>query len=433
MEYSKKKLIDIAAKIETDAKLSPSEMEYICGFERKSNTNTVLKMLQNLALPASLAFGFLFTVFPNYFQELIKHLPSWTNFSPEILTGVDYLWDLIGEPVRKANILYHVPNIVLYSFGIFGIKKLFDTLDKKTWLDRVLAAKSILSENIKNGTIHASLKKSHSVLFVGKGDFIGMQFVHNHKAAMAITISESKPAYSSVWNFYNANTTFDDLKDVLERSGSENAGEYIFFPVKDDQIFLPDLHEYDLSPYKLDILCQNIRKIEKGNHWKTKRIIIVGDRYHESYVQSEDKNGILKDTEDIISLDSISKKYKQITLIDPTDVVLKQILRIAKGRKIVFRATREGILEYKERFYTRLEKLGYNHKATTDGILTIGHDLSEDLTEQQTLTRKIDDYYPVVLSKNVRDALIRNGYKDNEFLYVPKLVLETLSESASRQ
>ena len=433
MAYSKKKLIDIAAKIESNAKLTPSEMEYVCSFERKSNTNTAMKMLQNFALPASLAFGFLFTVFPSYFQGLIKHMPSWTNFSPPILTGVDYLWDLIGEPVHRANIIYHIPNIVLYSFGIFGVKKLFDTLDKRTWLDRVLAAKSTLADNIKNGTIYTSLKKGHSVLFVGNGDFIGMQFVHNHKPDMAITVSQSKPSYSMVWNYYDQNTTFEDLKDVLIRSGSETAGEYIFFPVKDDQIFLPDLHEYDLSPHKLDILCQNIRKIEKENKWKTKRIIIVGDRYHKSFVQSEDKNGILKNTEDIISLESISKKYQKVTLIDPTDVVLKKIMQIAKGRKIVFRATREGISEYKQRFYERLEKLGYKHQSTKAGNLTIGHDLSEDLTEQQTLTRKIDDYYPVVLSKNVRDALIRNGYNDYEFLYVPTLVLETLTESADRQ
>lgn len=433
MAYSKKTLLAIAAKIETNAKLTPSEMEYICGFERKSNTNTAVKLLQNLALPASLAFGFLFTVFPQYFANLIKQLPPWTNFSPAVLTGIDYLWDLIGEPVHKANILYHVPNIVLYSFGIFGIKKLFDTLDKKTWLDRVLAAKSTLSENIKNGTVHTALRNGHSVLFVGKGDFIGMQFVLTHKDNNAITISEKKPEYTNVWNVYDAATTFEDLKDVLVRSGSENAGEYIFFPVKDDQIFLPDLDAYDLSPHKLDILCQNIRKIEKENKWKTKRIIIVGDRYHKSFVQSEDKHKVLKNTEDIISLESISQKYRHITLIDPTDVVLKKILDIAKGRKIVFRATREGITEYKTRFYDRIEKLGYKHRSAKKGILTIGHDLSEDLTEQQTLTRKIDDYYPVVLSKNVRDALIRNGYKEHEFLYVPQLVLETLSESASRQ
>lgn len=169
------------------------------------------------------------------------------------------------------------------------------------------------------------LKHSKKVLLkiaqnkvVGKGDFIGMQFVLKHKDGSAVTISETKPSYRDIWNFYDANTTFQDLKEVMERSCNENTGEYIFFPVKDDKIFLPSATAYDLSPHKLDILCQNIRKIEKEQRMKSKRVII-------------------------------------------------------------------------------------------------------------------DDYYPVVLSKNVWNALIRNGYKKNEFIYVPKLVLKNLSEKADQQ
>jgi hypothetical protein len=119
--------------------------------------------------------------------------------------------------------------------------------------------------------------------------------------------------------------------------------------------------------------------------------------------------------------------------LDPSDIVLKEILHIAKGRKIVFRATKDGIAEYKTRFYDRLKELGYKHSTSKPGILTIGYDIFEDQTEQQTLARKIDDYYPVVLSKNVHDALLRNGYKKEEFLYVPDLVLETLTEVAAEQ
>jgi len=43
-------------------------------------------------------------------------------------------------------------------------------------------------------------------------------------------------------------------------------------------------------------------------------------------------------------------KYENITLLDPTDIVLKEIIQIAGGRKIVFRATKEGIVEYKNDF-----------------------------------------------------------------------------------
>ena len=93
-----------------------------------------------------------------------------------------------------------------------------------------------------------------------------------------------------------------------------------------------------------------------------------------------------------------------------------------------------GIIEeYKNRFYNRLKELRYKPKRNKKGILTIGYDIFEDQTEQQMLSRKVDDYFPVVLSKNVHDALIRNGYKKSEFFYVPDIILAITSKTAAQQ
>lgn len=432
-KYQKSKLVKLSRNIAAGAPLAPADIEYFLGFEKKAEKSRLQLYVTRLALPVSLALGFFYNVFPSAFNNFIKTLPPWTNFSPPVLQGVDYLWDMLGEPVRKQNIIFHIPNIMLYVFGIFGLKKLYDAVDRRSWLDRVIAAQARLRTTITAGTQAFDLRRGHSILFVGRGDFIAMQFVLNHKPDEAITISESKPSYTDIWNHYSAQTLFEDLKKVLILADSSDAGEYIFFPVKDDKIFLPPETAYDLSPHKLDILCQNIRTVEKQNKWKPKRIIIVGDKFHKSYVRSEDKKGPLKKTEDIISLDSIAKKYKNVTLLDPTDLVMKQIIKIAAGRKIVFRATREGTAEYKKRFYERLEKADYRQVRSKKGVLTIGYDIFEDLTEQQMLSRKIDDYYPVVLSKNIRDALIRNGYKNSQFIYVPELVLTMTSKTAAEQ
>lgn len=433
MKYQKKKLLLLAKRVEMHKPLTPDESAYLLGFEKKPEIKGIEKVTTQLALPLSLAFGFIVTVFAVQFESFVATLPHWTNMTPEMLAGVDYLWDLLGEPVGKANVLYHFPNLMLYSFGIVGIKKLFDALDKKSWLDTVHAAQQTLKEKIADGTAPFNLNKGHSILFVGNGDFIGMQFVLNHTEDTAVTIAQSKPQYTTVWNMYSADTLYDDLKTILKRVDGQHAGEYIFFPVKDDQIFLPGPTAYDLAPHKLDILCQNIRTIEKEQKWKPKRIIIVGDKFHKSVVQSEEKNRVLKKTKDTITLASITQKYKKVTVLDPSDIVLRHIIAIADGRKIVFRATQEGIREYKERFYARLDELGYREDKRKKGILTIGYDLFEDQTEQQMLARKIDDYFPVVLSKNVHDALLLNGYKKKEFLYVPDLVLKALSRTASEQ
>jgi hypothetical protein len=433
MKFQKKRLVRISKKVKKNYPLPPSEIDYLLSFEKSDKEPTPIWLAKILALPASLFLGFLFTVYPEFFQNLTSTLPSWTNFSPKLLAGVDYIWDIIGEPVGKANVIYHVPNIVLYSFGVVGVKKLLDAVNQRSWLENVLLAKKTLSKNIDRGNVSFQMKKGHSILFVGKGDFIGAQFALDHDPSETITISLKKPSYTSSWNHYDIETLYDDLKTVLIRSDAESAGEYVFFPVSDTEVFLPGEKSFDLAPHKIDILCQNIRTIEKEEKWKAKRIIIIGDKFHKSFVQSEDQKGVIKKSGDTIMLSTIAKKYKHVTVIDPTDVVLKEIIRIANGRKIVFRATKEGLAEYKKRFYDRLNELGYKEKRGKNGTLTIGYDLFEDQTEQQTLSRKVDDYYPIVLSKSVHDALLRNGYHKDDLLYVPSLVLQTLTKAAHQQ
>lgn len=433
MKYSKKKLISISQKIKTNKKVSPFEIEQILAFDKKDEDSKPISLLKKSAVPLALVAGFLIAVFPQFALDTASHLPSWTNLPNPVFNGVNYIWNIIGEPVENHNVLFHIPNIILYAFGFLGIKKLFDAIDRKTWVDKVIFAKGMVTKSIEDGTLSLHLTRGHSVLFSGNGDFIAMQYVHNHAPSDAVTIASVKPTYTNVWNSYNPQSSFEDLQTVINRVCYKDTGEYIFFPVKDDQIFLPSQTAYDLSPHKLDILCQDLRTIEKHNKWKSKRILIVGDRFHKSFVQSENKRGKIKKSEDIISLETISKKYPNITIIDPTDIVLRKIMEISNGRTIAFRATIDGLEEYKERFYSRLEKLKYKSKGTSKGILTIGYDLLEDQTEQQTLSRKIDEYYPIVLSKSVRDALIRNGYKKDEFIYVPELVLEHLNTEAGRQ
>lgn len=433
MRYKKKKLVRIGKKVLKTQRITPSEIDYLSSYEKVYKEPLLIWLSKTLALPLSLLLGFLFTVYPEFFEDLTDSLPSWTNLSPRVLAGIDYLWNIISEPIGKINILYHIPNIALYSFGVVGIKKLLDAVNQRSWLENVLSAQKLLAGNIEKGMLNLQMQKGHTLLFVGNGDFIGAQFTLNHKPDETVTISSHKPSYTKIWNFYDTETLHEDLENVLLRSDGESAGEYVFFPVIDNKIFLPGEKAYDLSPYKLDIFAQNIRTIEKEQKWKTKRIIIIGDKFHKSFVQSEDEDGVIKKSGDTISLGTIAEKYKNVTLLDPSDVVMREIMRIAYGRKIVFRATKEGIREYKQRFYARLKEMGYKHHKRQKGILTIGYDLFEDQTEQQTLSRKIDDYYPVVLSKSIHDALIRNGYKKEDFLYVPGLVLKALKKAASEQ
>ncbi len=433
MKFSKKKLLSIAKKVKQGKKITPLEISELVSFDKKDEEPKLLSLLKKGAVPVAITAGFLIAVFPGNAESIATRLPSWTNLPDPVQNGLNYIWNIIGEPVERTNILFHLPNIILYSFGFLGVKKLFDAIDRKTWIDKVTGSKELIETQINNGTLDLDLAKGHSILFSGNGDFIASQFAQNHSDNMTVSLCSKKPDYTNIWNFYDTQLSYEDLEKILNRANAHDAGEYIFFPVKDDQIFLPNKSAYDLSPHRIDILCQDIRTIEKKNRWTAKQILIVGDKTHTSFVQSEDKKGKIQKSEDKISLDTISKKYPKITIIDPTDIVLSKVIEIAQGRKIAFRATREGLLEYKKRFYQRLQTLAYRELKSKKGILTIGYDILEDQTEQQTLSRKIDSYYPVVLSKAVKDALHRNGYKKNEFIYVPELILSYLKKEALKQ
>ena len=237
MNIQKNKLLSIAQKVKNSKKITVDEMSTLSTFTKLEEDSFAVTILKQATLPLSLLLGFLIAVFPEYFEGFTTRLPAWTNLSPHLLAGVNYLWNILSEPVDQANIFYHIPNVVLYAFGILGIKKLFDAIDKHTWLDKVFAAQTTLKEQIAQGTLSLSLRDGHSILFVGKGDFIGMQFTVDHKPDQTITVAESKPRYSDLWNYYDACTAYDDLKTVLSRVSDDSTGEYVFFPVKDDQIF----------------------------------------------------------------------------------------------------------------------------------------------------------------------------------------------------
>jgi hypothetical protein len=429
---NKSHLVKISTKILKNERTTPDEISEILKFELNEKDNSYISFLKRYAVPLSLALGAIIAIFAAEFAAFTSILPEWTNLSPRMLAGLNYLWSIIGDPVDQENILYHLPNIFLYGFGIIGIKSLIDSINHKTWLEKVLLAQSMLRENISNGNLNLKMPKGHSLLFVGHGDFIGAQLAIDQGENKTVVVSAEKPQYTNIWNKYDIATQYENLKVTIEKCDAKSAGEYIFFPVKDDQVFLPNETAYDLSPHKLDIICQNIRNIERDFSLEEKRIIIIGDKFHKSFVLSEDQEREIENSEDVISLESITTRYKNITLLDPSDIVLNKIIEIAGGRKIIFRATKDGINEYKKRFYDRLFELGYKQNENKKGILTIGYDLSEDQTEQQTLHKK-DDYFPVVLSKDVRDGLIRNGYKDGEYLYVPEIVLTKLSEIADEQ
>ncbi len=431
-KFNKKTLIRVSRRIEANDFLTPDEASVLLDFEKQEKETKIWDVLKKLGLPLSIMFGLFIVIFPEVVESIITILPNWLELNPRIAIGLDYIWGIIGSPIEKTHLIYHMPNILLYSFGVLEIRNLINLIKKRSWLDRVINAKTKLETLIKTGEAKWDLVKGHSILFVGKGDFIGEEIARGTKNE-SLVLASNKPAYTNIWDKYELESSYESLKVALENSGASDAGEYVFFPVKDNEVFLPSETAYDIAPHKLDLLVQNLRSVESENNWTSKRVIIVGDKFHQSVIETAGKNGGIKEAKETITLKIISMRHFNVTLIDPTDLVLKKVLEISKGRRILFRASQEGLSEYKQRFYERLEDLGYKEKSTEEETLTIGYDIFEDQTEQQSISNRSQSYMPVVLSRDVYDSLLQNGYRKEQIIYVPSLVVEEIKTEIQEQ
>lgn len=427
-----KELRSIADNILKNLPVSPSQADKLLNFTIEESENKLNKFLLKIALPASVIFGMSQAAMPEMYEGIVAQLPAWTNLSTNILAAVDYTWSLIGDPIEKNNIIYHVPNIFLYSFGIFGVKKLFDYVRRKSWLDKVYEAKEMLEKNTEKGLQNYTLQPNHSILFVGRGDFIGEQFCVNSAIDHVLTLGSARPQYTNHWYRYDITNSFSVLEKALVHADAESAGEYILFPVKDTELFLPGEREYDISPEKVEVLIHSLREVEEVNGWSPKRIVIVGDRKQMTPVRTETKKDVLEDSVENISLTSIDKEIRKVTIIDASDLVIKEILRRFPDRKIMLRTSVEGSVTYKKRFFDRLEEFGYNDDATYTETVIIGYDMHEEQVQRTSFRTKMEKYLPVILSKHTHDALVRKGYNSSQFIYVPDLVLAELVKIAEQ-
>ncbi|MFN8283253.1 MAG: hypothetical protein U0U67_08550 [Chitinophagales bacterium] len=428
IRQERKHLSAIAEKVHQRKPLTPTDVEDILAFQFNDKEHSTFKLLSTVALPLALLLGYSMAAWPTFFENLVKHFPSWTNLSDNQLLGVDYLWNILAYKVNKVNFIYHIPNIVLHSFGILGVKKLTDYIRSKSWLDKVLDAQKTVELNAQNGTQQYELKQGHSILFVGNGDFVAHHYDAVTSNDETLTIAASKPIYTNVWIKYEIGSPFATFKDILQLANAGNCGEIVFFPVTDQHLFLPGENDYDISADRLEVIITAIRDIERINNWKESKVILVGDRNQKNTLQTETKASVLDDTMEVVSLQSIQQKFSNVFVVDPTDITCLELLKKFPDKQFLFRSSLNGSQTYKDRFYQRMEDVGYKETDNAAQKVTVGYDLLEEQIQRETYHTALNNYFPVVLSKGVLDAIKRQNLPASNFIYVPDLVINKLKE-----
>lgn len=421
---TKKTLIKLAGQVRNGDRIAADQVTSFLDHSFPE-TSTFGKFMLRVAAWISLFFASVLVIFPEVGEWLIEVLPGFFLLPERLAKALDYVWGLIGKPVKKQHLMYHVPNIIIYSFGVVGLRQLWRRINKNNWKDHVEGAQEKLRSQIEAGTARYSFEPGFSLLFVGDGDQVGKSLTLDDPM-IGLTLSSVRPAYTPLWGKFAPAEGDAGFERVLEQINTSEAGEYVLFPVKDDQLFLPGPQDYDMPPHRVEIAVRRIRSYEQELGYAPKRIVIVGDQEQSSCFMTASREGELSDFNDDVSLRSIGQEYDDVIIADPTDIVLQRIIEIADGRQIHFRASAQGVKKYSASFYHRLSLLGYT--PTHDGTLTVGYDISDFETEHQIVSRARDQYLPVILSRDVFDLLSKTYLKDREHIFVPRLVKNTLKD-----
>lgn len=422
MPLSKTALVRIAEKVRAGDRL---DIELVEPFLTHSfpETTSFARFMLRVAGWLTLFFASVLVIFPEVGEYLISVLPGFFLLPERLAKALDYVWGLVGKPVGKQHLMYHLPNILIYAFGVAGIRQLWRKINKNNWKDRVYDAQEKLRKAIDEGNGRFNFPSGFSLLFAGDGDQVAKSLVVDNPT-IGPTLSSSRPLYTNLWGKFISADGDEGFVRALDQFNTQDAGEYMLFPVVDEHLFLPGPQEYDAAPHRVEIAVQRIREYEKEVGWAQKSIVIVGDKEQRSQFVTSSIDGRVASPNDEVSLRTIEAEYEGVTVADPTDITLRRIIEIADGRQIFFRASDQGAEKYSAEFYRRLALLGY--QSTREENLVVGYDISDLETEHQVVSRKHTAYLPVILSRDVYDLLSKSYLRDGSFIFVPALVKREL-------
>jgi hypothetical protein len=425
---SKTTLVQIADQIRTGKQI-PAELVEPFLSHAFAETSPFSRFMLKVAAYISLFFASVLVIFPEVGESLIAILPSFFLLPERIAKALDYVWGLVGKPVGKQHLMYHLPNIIIYAFGVAGIRQLWRRLNKNNWRDRVENAQEMLEKTVADGSLRVTFPPGFSLLFAGEGDQMARSLVADD-ALIGPTLQVQRPSYTPLWGRFATDEGYDAFQRVLAQFNSEKAGEYVLFPVVDEHLFLPGANEFDMAPHRVEIAVRRIREHEQRAGWARKTVIIVGDREHRSAFVTASRDGREEDAKDIVSLATIEADHEDVIVADPTEITLRRIIELADGRRILFRASDIGVEKYAADFYQRLALLG--HDPNRQGALIIGYDISDLETEHQIVAKAHFDYLPVILSRDVFEQLSERYLRDGGYIFVPDLVKAELQRLVSR-
>lgn len=223
---TKRNLIKIATVVKTGAQIDAGIVRPFVDFKFEESSKLSRIMLKGAAV-LSFFFASVLVIFPEVRDYLIEVLPSYFELSDRMANSLDFVWGLVGKPVKNTHLMYHLPNIIIYAFGAAGIRQLWKKLNKNDWKDQVIEAQKKLDMMTEEGTGRFKFPPGFSLLFVGEGDQIARSLKIDDPL-LGVTIASKRQPHTDLWGKYAVGEGEDGFNRVLEQVNAKDAGELYY-------------------------------------------------------------------------------------------------------------------------------------------------------------------------------------------------------------
>ncbi len=303
-------------------------------------------------------------------------------------------------------------------------------------------AKSLIEE----GKFKFEMDEGHTAAFVNGGDALA-DVLRKTSPVDKMMVYGTEPMGLEVWQRIERMGDQDDVFDALDRGDFRTAGEIMVFSNSAEDMFLPDAElNNGMGLDEISTTISVARSYEENRGIEHRPIFIIADSEMQETYMTSDRSGAIKERTETLQerVDAINetsadnKSQSHVEVIDPTKVVMAEIVRLAAGRSIKFHSGSEGMKRYSDRFWDELDRSDYTEpekgsdEAKLDAVI-VHYDI-DDISKTHA-HKGIDpkNEIVVIIDPRMRQAVEKSGVPSEQIIVVSDALSEHMQQIVMEQ
>ncbi|KKQ52730.1 MAG: hypothetical protein UT19_C0003G0067 [Candidatus Woesebacteria bacterium GW2011_GWB1_39_10b] len=352
-------------------------------------------------------------------------LPALGTLPPAIHELLQAVHNLTVNAANSPALRDHLPYLFLEGSVFYGaVKTVPNWLKLRDKKATAREQQTIVRQKTESGEMKFKMAQGHTAAFVGKGDWLADRLQEAKPDDQVMQYAQLK-IDSGVWQIIQKLDRQEEVFETLDRGDFQSAGEVLILPVKDEDMFLPGDEGHDMSLDEIESLVSVLDAYCKSRNIESKRILIVGRKaLKESYVTRTGDGEIETNSETLEERVKImTQKRGETEIIDPTEIVMRRIMKLADGRKLTLAGTTASDERYGLRFFQALEEMGGYEPGTGEEIRVL-----YNITDIPTEMHVGDNDIAVILDPSKKQSLVNRGVPEENIIVVPDIVLDVLDK-----